>query len=851
MSFLKYGVKELFNNKRFCILFILNLSLGLAGFIALDAFKESLDLTIRGRSKAVLGADFGFTARRPLLDSEIETVEKHLGSNFKSSTMVEMFSMVANQKRGSRLVQVKAIDENYPFYGILELESFGPVDERAHKILKSQPVVWIYPELLRQLEVKVGDRLFIGEQEFEIQDVVIEDAAAGISTSMAPRVYVNREFLGSTGLIKKGSIAWHSKVYYLPNFSNEDLDKTRDQVFEKLDSPDIRVFTHENVSEQMTALLTRLNDFLGLASLVALFLAGVGSSFLFRSYFRKRIQQVAILVSLGSSRLSAFSYYLFQVMILGLVSAAFASLIGVLIVPGIGELTRSLLPFEIVYGFSYSTFLLGLLLATLGSFFICLPVLIGLKNLKPSLLLINEQRNSTAVDWKVVVSFAPGLALFLAMAVSLSNSYQVGGLFTLLFLGSALALGFSGVAFFSILQKSLSTKNLSLKWALRDISRNRLTTLTGFVAIGLGALLLNLIPQVQKSLQTELERPDQSRLPSLFMFDIQEDQLPAFQDVLKSQSVELDQISPMIRARLLKVNGEEFDKGEGSGQNLTREQEREMRFRNRGFNLSYRSQLTESESLVAGQPFSGEFVEGKDQLPEISVEKRFADRLNLKLGDVLEFDVESIPIVGRIVNLRKVQWTSFRPNFFVQFQPGVLELAPKTFIATVPSLNLNRKHQLQDALVEKLPNVSMVDVSRIVKRLSGIMEQMSWALLFMSLLSLLAGFVVIFSIANHQASSRAWEVGLLKSLGANFSDIRNQFLWQYSMISFFAFSFGALLSLFISFLISKVLFDGLWIFDWKVPLVSVVLGTVITLWVTQRAVKSSLSESILKLFSIR
>ena len=181
-------------------------------------------------------------------------------------------------------------------------------------------------------------------------------------------------------------------------------------------------------------------------------------------------------------------------------------------------------------------------------------------------------------------------------------------------------------------------------------------------------------------------------------------------------------------------------------------------FRNRGFNLSYRKELSESERIVQGKEFSGVFDESKGDLAEISVEKRFAKRLGFKMGDVLKFDIESIPIEGKIVNIREVKWTSFQPNFFVQFQPGVLEMAPKTFIATIPSLPLEKKHHIQDRLVRELPNISMVDVSRIVKRINEIIEQMSWALTFMSILCLFSGFVVIFSIANHQARTRRWEI---------------------------------------------------------------------------------------------
>ncbi|EQC52317.1 FtsX-like permease family protein [Bacteriovorax sp. DB6_IX] len=145
-----------------------------------------------------------------------------------------------------------------------------------------------------------------------------------------------------------------------------------------------------------------------------------------------------------------------------------------------------------------------------------------------------------------------------------------------------------------------------------------------------------------------------------------------------------------------------------------------------------------------------------------------------------------IPVEGVVIGLRDIRWTSFQPNFFIQFQPGVLEMAPKTFIATLPSMSQESKEKIQDTLVDQLPNITMINVTSLVERISSMMNQMAWALKFMSLLCLLAGMVVIYSIANHQARSRRWDIGLLKSLGAGFQLIKRQFLWQFAIISFLA-----------------------------------------------------------------
>jgi putative ABC transport system permease protein len=784
-----------------------------------------------------------------LTEAELNVVQGTFADNYQVSRTLEMFSMVANGQQRSRLVQLKVIEQNYPFYGKIQLQEQGPVTAELHAKLAREKVVWVYPELLRQLDVEIGETLKIGRESFVVDDVVAEDAAAGISTNMAPRIYLNQNFLGATDLLKKGSIAWHSVLYQLPGRTSDDLDKYRETIFKILEAPEVQVYTHENVSEQMATLISRLNDFLGLSSLVALFLAAVGAAFLFRSYFRQRIQQMAVLLCLGANRRQAFTYYLLQVLFLGLVSAGLATVLGYAIVPGLGALTQDLLPFRVEFQLSPWTLVIGLLIGTLGSLFICLPLLVSIKDLNPARLLVANVSDSRSTSWWSVVATLPFFATFWGLAVWLAHSYRVGTLFVVLFLGAGLILGGGAVLLFHFLESHLTRGGLSLRWALRDLARKRLTTVAGFVAIGLGSLLLNIIPQIQKSLEAELQRPDQSKLPSLFMFDIQEEQLATFRQTLAAEGVAVDYLSPMIRGRLMSVNSEDFDKGQGLSDQFSREEEREMRFRNRGFNLSYRETMSEAESLVEGRPFSGTYDPESDQLAEISVEKRFAKRLGLKIGDRLSFDVESIPIEGQIINLRSVRWTSFRPNFFVLFQPGVLELAPKTYVATLPNLPLKAKQDLQDRLVEVLPNVSMVDVSRIIGRISGIMEQMSWALAVMSFLCLLAGFVVIFSIANHQAKMQFWEVGLLKALGASFAVIRNLYYWQFGLLSLFALSFGALVSLAVSYYFSTLLFESLWAFNWWIPLTSVITGTFVTLSVVHLAIRRSLVRKTQQLFS--
>lgn len=814
--------------------------MGLTGFIALDGFKASLDETIAQRSKTLLGADFGLSARRPILDSEVKAVTEKVNLQ-KQSKMIEVFSMVKAHNDRSRLVQIRAIEGNYPFYGELELKK-----DSGFSTIETEPNVWVHPEVLGQLNAKVGDQVKIGVKNFKIIDVVESDTASGFTTSVAPRVYMSLGSLNKTELIQAGSLAWHTRLFKIPELSDKKLEQLREDVFSEVESAELQVFTHKKASEQLAGLVSRLNDFLGLTSLVALFLAAIGTFFLIRSYFSLKVDQVAILVSLGLSSTQAFLFYLSQVFILALVSSVSAGLMSLLVVPVLGDLLKNLLPFSVNFFIKPETFLLGAVVGILGSVFICLSLIVKFRKTKPQRLLSlqSDLLFSKSDLFKLALFTLPAFGLFLALSVFLANSYKVGMLFTVLFLGSGLFLALISWLIF----KEYKTKSLSLNWALKDLCRNKATTAVCFVSIGVGVLLLNLIPQVQKTIEKEIISPDQSKLPTYFMFDIQEEQVAPLKTIIQKENATLKNISPTVRAKLIKVNGEGFSKtinGNKDKKALTREEEREARFRNRGFNLSYRDELDESEKIVEGRPFSGRYeedFESESFAPaEISMEEKFAERLGFKIGDLLEFEIDGVPITGKVINLRSVKWSSFQPNFFVQFQPGSLDLAPKNFVATVKVLGFDQKVKLQNEIVEALPNVSMVDVSRVVRRLNAIMKQMSWALQFMSILCVIAGFVVIYSIANHQASLKKWEVGLLKALGAPFDLIRNQFLWQFSLISLGACLVGVLISFFASFVISVYLFESSWTLYLLTPAVTVLVTILLTVLVTMVAIRKTLN----------
>lgn len=850
MTWLRFIFKEIKNSRRFCLLFIFNLSMGLTGFIALEGFKNGIELTLKSKSKSILGADFGLSSRRPITDDEKKVVTNLVKNKISESNMIEIFSMVSNFKSESRLLQIKAIEKNYPFYGKIALQNNKQIGPALLTKSEQESLAYVYPEVLLQLKVKIGDKIKIGVTEFKIEDVVTHDSADGISTQMAPRIYISLNQLNNTELLKPGTLAWHSVVYQWDGSTHDQLEKLRDEAYKAINDPDIQVYSHENISDQMGRLLGYLNDFLGLCSLIALFMSAVGAGFLFRSYFKNKMKDLAILISLGCTRSKAFVIYSGQLLFLGLFSALISLLASTLIIAILSILTKNLLPFELHFGVSSFSIMVALGIGTLGSFLVGFPIFLNSLNFKPSQLLFENYQTKSRFTIFNFLSLIPGAIAFYFLSVVLSHSLKIGSLFSVLFFAGLLIFLFFAWLTFKVLAKYSNPYSINIKWTIRDLIKNKATSYIAFLAIALSVLLLNIIPQVKLSLNNEFQKPESSKAPSLFLFDIQEDQLDDLKTIIQSSNQSISQLSPTIRARLVSINGIEFDKGSGMKQGLNREQEQEMRFRNRGVNLSFRSQILDSETIVEGKAFTGSFVDGINKIPEISIEKRFADRLKIKLNDVIEFDIESIPVKGQVTSFRSVKWSSFQPNFFIQFQPGVLETAPKTFLMSLPQMSIEQKNSLQNQIVNKLPNVSMVDVSRVVEKLSSIIDQMALALQSMSVLCIFIGFIVIFSLSSHQADQRKYDIGLLKSLGAPFEKIKFQFILQFSILAFLGASIGSFLSVIIAFILNRYLFDNyIWVFDLVSPVLSILMTTLIVAIITFFATRKALSTKAVLLLT--
>jgi len=798
---LRLALREIRNHPRFAAFFVANLALGFAGFVALDAFERSISRTLEGRSQAFLGADVAVTSRRPLSEAEIRRLDDIAGSDARRARSVQLFSM-AGAGPAARLVELRAIDAAYPLYGAIALEdgtgtgapAAGPTP--ARRALRESRGAWIDPALEAQLGVRPGDRLRVGRTDFRVLGFVDRDGGRATSGfSIAPRVYVDLAHLDATGLVATGSRVEYARLYRLP--PDAEPTAVARSMRLALDDPRTRARSHEEETRDLARAYERVTRYLGLVALVAIFLAGLGAAHLFRAQLGRRVSDLAILLSLGATRGLAQAVFGVQLALLGVAAAGLASALGALLLPALASVAGDLTPPGFTPRVGPATVATVAGLATLGSAAACLPLVVRLRGLRPAELFAEEARPALVAGPREAWWWTPAALGFWGLACWRADSLAVGSAFAGIFGAATLVLAALGVAALRGLEALPRRRGLAPRLAVRALVRGRGRTLAAFVSLALCALLVGLVLELRAVLARDLATSPDAPRPSLFLFDIQPDQRDALAAHVAARGTRLQRVSPLVRARLDHVDGVEVGAAPEGGappsrSRLARDEAGEARrLRSRRYNLTWRAGLNGSEILRAGRPFSGRWDPDSGAPAELSLEIDFAERLGVGLGDRLGFDVQGVPVEGRVVSLREVRWQSFQPNFFVVFQPGVLEAAPAVYLASVPALPPQARESLQASIQVAFPNVSSIDVTQAVRRLEGLVGQLQWALSGAAWLSLGVGWLLVVALARDAARARRWETNLLKVLGAEPRDIRRALDLEFAALGTLAALCGA------------------------------------------------------------
>ena len=791
MLVLDLVLKALLRSKSFSFIFILNFSLAIASLSYLQFFKGSMDSSLENKAKSLLGADLVVNSRFPITPEQIEDIKNKLPEIKSFNQGISTVSMIASKQR-ARLMEVVKINEDYPFYGGLVFNDDSTYPKNT--ALPKANEIWVYQEVLDLLSLKTGEKLKIGKEYFVIKKVIKDDSLKAVSFSgFMPKIYISEEGLKNTELLQFGSTA-NYKLNYLfkENFTNDKLEEIENSL-EKIIDRNLRVLSPNDGRDRLLRILNFITNFLSLVSLISFFLGLVGLIYLYSGFLKKHQKDIIVLSDLGLSKKNLALTYLLHLFVLIMASSVIVFSLISLSAQFIGPIVQKLLEFEFDFTLDYYFFLKSAFVLLLLSLSIGLPLILPL---------LQRQKRSFS---KTILVFIPFLTLLLVLSHFVTPAKNVGLFFAIAVLILIILLFSIGSIVLKKLDFSGHIENLSLSLAIKNITRQNKTSLTLFTAILLCTTFFSLIPQVGSSLSNALTLSVDER-PRFFVIDAKEEQIKDIQTQVTNMGAKLENISPMIRGRIIKIN-------ENS---KTQDQESN---RSSAVNLSYRTNLKKSEEIIEGREFSGVYDSKDFSKPiELSVEKRYANRTGIKLGDKIVFDVLGLELQTVVVNIRSVKWTEFTPNFFFILQEGAINDAPKTILATISSGDYEASEMLIK-LSDLFPSLSIIDVKNLFETFAQLVKTVTNITDKMSMYSIIIGLLMSFIIIQYQMNLQKNNILRLKMIGVKNHTIRNSFLIEFGLISFSASSLGIILGSVGSYFISALLFESYWDFRPDVLLV--------------------------------
>ena len=816
------------------LLFMASIVLGIAAVVSVQSFSENLKTNIALQSKELMGADFIIDSNKPLNERVLGIIDSLGGADAKG---VSFPSMAFFSKNGdTKLVDVKGLEGNFPYYGRLETEPRKAAD--SYKMNKG---ALVDATLMLQFNLNEGDSVSLGNITIPIEGALISaPGAGGISASVAPPVIIPYELVEDTGLIQVGSRIDYDYFFVAePEQDMEELDKILDPV---LDSENADLDTHDSTGRRLGRRYDNFGKFLNLVAFIALLLGCVGIASSVHIYIKEKLQSVAVLKCLGATRKQSFYIFLIQIAGMGVLGGLVGSLIGFGLQQFFPILIQGFLPFKIDITFSFTPVLLGLLLGLIMSVLFALAPLLSTWYVSPlQVLRVQESNpsNSKKVNWIILLSI---LSFILVFAFILLEKWSYAFYFVL---GIMVVFGIlSGVA---IIFMRLVKKHFPHSWgftarqSLLNLFRPNNQTLVLILAIGTGTFLISTLYFTKNILLAKANLENSAQAPNLIFLDIQSNEKDEVAQSLKKLEVPVLNNIPIVTMRVQKIK----DREANEIRNDTTSKINEWVL-NHEFRVSYRDTLIASEDSVDGSWPSNS---SEDGLIPISLSDNVARDAEVEIGDMLTFNVQGVLMKTEVVHIRSVDWGRMQLNFNIIFPSSVLENAPQFHVITSNAPNSKKSAEVQRAMVAKFPTVSIIDLRQVLTVVEGILDKISWVINFMAFFSILTGIIVLIGSVRTSKYQRIKESVLLRTLGAKGKQISKIAFLEYFYLGFMGSFVGVLLSLIGSLLLAIFVFKAPFVPSWEpflivVPLITIIVLT-IGLW-NNRDVLSSPPLEVLR-----
>ncbi len=778
---------------------LVGLLIAVASVTTVGFFADRVQGALDRQANELLGGDLVLVADQPVPPA-FEASARGAGLTLART---RTFPSMVSAEGGVNLAEIKAVSEGFPLRGKLRVADAIGAPEREVAGAPKPGTTWIALALAARLALKVGDTLQVGRAKLVVAEIITREPDSVLDYfGIAPRVLMNEADLAATGLIQLGSRVTHR---LLVSGEEAAVQRFRTESQPLLKRGQRLEGVRDARSEVRTA-LDRAQRFLGLASLLSVVLASVAVALAARRFSQRQVDAAAMMRCLGASQQSIFALHAWQFIVLGMVACVAGSLVGYgaqailarwltafftveLPLPGpLPALRGAVIGFVLLLGFT-------------------LPPLLRLRQVSTLRVL---RRDMAAAEPVSTAAFVLGMAALASLIVWQAGDLKMGAIAVGGFAAALAVAAVAGYALIRIVSRLRGVASGPWRYGLANLRRRTWASLVQIMALGLGLMAMLMLTLVRTDLIAKWQQSLPADMPNRFAINIQDDQLAEVKSHFGAIGLTTPDLYPMIRGRLTKIN----DKAVAPA---AYEDQRARRLAEREFNLSWSERVRPDNVVVAGKFWEPGVADG-----QYSVEEGIAKALGIVVGDTITFEVGGTPFPAKVTSLRKVDWDSFKPNFFVISTPAVLKDYPASWITSfrLPS----GREDVVANLVRKFPNVSVIDLSAIIAQFQRITDQVSRAVEFVFLFAIAAGLVVLFAAISSTQDERVFEGAILRTLGASRRQLATLQLAEFLAIGLLSGTVAAAGAVGLAMVLSDRVLGIPYEFHWLLPTLGLAIG---------------------------
>ena len=737
---------------------LLALTVAVAALTGVGFLVSRISAAVALQASAVLAADLRLGSPQPLDEAYFLEATRR---GVRSARSTNLLSVVFNGD-ASQLTNIAAVTEGYPLRGRVLVADEPFIPGRPAAGIPAPGEVWPDSKLLAAVGGQVGGRLAIGAAEFRVGRVLISRPdQGGTFAELAPNLLMNAVDLPATRLIQPGSRVSYGGLFAGERSRIDDFKSWL--VAHKRRGERLRDITE--ASPQVRNAVERAGRFLSLASLVSVLLCAIAVAMAARRYVSRHLDAVALLKTLGATRGFTLAVSVLQLLALALVAATVGATLGFIAQEWLLRTIRGLLSVTELPAASVTPLAVGFVtaIAVLAGF--ALPPLLQLSRV-PALRVL--RRDVGLPPPLVLLAFGPALAVVLLLIYWVVPDRRMFLFFTGGLAAFVLVLMLAGFLLVALAGRLRGSVGVAWRFGVANLSRRRAESVVQLVAFGTGIMVLLLLSILRTDLNSDWRRTLPQNLPNYFFVNIPPQARAEFVSFLEAQGARTTRVLPMIRGRLIAINGrpvEETHSPHGESNFATREQ-----------NLTWATELGPDNRIIAGQWWSAADA-GR---PLVSLASEFQEALGVKVGDQLSFDIAGETREVTVASIRKVKWDTYQPNFFIMFPPGVLEGTAGTYLTSAYFAPGTARSLAQ--LAHRFPSVSIFDIDELLAEVRAVLDKAALAVQSVFLFTLLAGLTVLLAAVQSSRDERRYESAMLRTLGASRSTVVQGVLAEFATL---------------------------------------------------------------------